>query len=143
MAATGKGNFGIQIIKFAMSSAQILAGGTKINILPAPGTGLAYHCHKAVLNRVFNTIAYVGNGSLLFLNDSLSVVAGNAMLSITSPFTFSSTTRITGATYATPGVGSNTVIENDGLSIAISATVPTLGDGTVNGFLYYSIIQVS
>jgi hypothetical protein len=127
-----------------ITSAQLLAlKTTPLQLVPAPGAGLAIIVHSISLKINFGTVAYTLNaGTLkLFLGTTANAVALTGDLS--ALLTQTSSKENLGVPALATGVQTVANTENQGLFLGNDGAANyTLGDGTLDIVLQYQIVQM-
>lgn len=127
-----------------LTSAELLAlNTTKIEIIPAPGSGRYVVCQEAVLKCNFVTTAYVGSATIFLQPSSLGISnSSSQLISQTSALTYTTNRTLVMRPAATVITGGTTqIVDNDGVSAALNSAVTT-GNGTVDLYVSYYILNL-
>lgn len=123
--------------KVTLSSAQILAlNTTPIQLVAAPGAGKAINVISVSVRNNFGTTAYSSIGGL----EVISASGSQEQAQVISAFLNSAS-----STFSRMQLFSHQnvqIVENDALNITVGVSDPTLGDGTVDVYVTYEIINL-
>jgi hypothetical protein len=124
----------VLIQKTSLSSAQILAlNTTPVQLLPAPGAGIAYMLMDCYARINYNTITYVSAGSMQVL------YAGAGIVMYTNNALIPSTVTRTGVfvPMAINGTATSQVLANTAINVQVNIGNPTNGNSTIDIYLTY------
>lgn len=125
-------------IKFTLTSAQILAlNTTPISLVGGYGSTTFLEAISCVIRLNYVTTTYTHIGNLLIMP---SVANFNGQLLSSNALTGTTTRIVKLIATAVPAVGVSNVETNQNLYIGASGANPTLGDGTLNGWLHYRAV---
>lgn len=127
-----------QSVSVAIGSAQILAGNTTpVQLIAAPGAGLAIIPISAVVKYTYITAAYATNTNQVIYLDTLSG-SDNALILIQTMLT--ETANKSAVRSANSAVDENSIIANKALMWAIETGNPTAGSGRLDITVIYTTI---
>ena len=127
-----------QSVSVAIGSAQILAGNTTpVQLIAAPGAGLAIIPISAVVKYTYITAAYATNTSQVIYLDTLSG-SDNALILIQTML--AETSNKSAVRSANSPVDENSIIANKALMWAIETGNPTAGSGRLDITVIYTTI---
>ena len=129
----------VRAVKVALSSAQILAlNTTPIQMIAAPGAGLAIQVIGAFIDILFNTAAYVANPNFNLITNTATIQQ------FTHPFVFTaSIATLRGLDHSLAvGAADTQIIANQALNAFTLIGDPTVGDSPANVYITYRIITI-
>lgn len=127
-----------QSVSVAIGSAQILAGNTTpVQLIAAPGAGLAIIPISVVVKYTYITAAYATNTSQVIYLDTLSG-SDNALILIQTML--AETSNKSAVRSANSPVDENSIIANKALMWAIETGNPTAGSGRLDITVIYTTI---
>ena len=127
-----------QSVSVAIGSAQILAGNTTpVQLIAAPGAGLAIIPISAVVKYTYITAAYATNTSQVIYLDTLNG-SDNALILIQTML--SQAANKSAVRSANSAVDENSIIANKALMWAIETGNPTAGSGRLEITVIYTTI---
>ena len=127
-----------QSVTVAIGSAQILAGNTTpVQLIAAPGAGLAIIPISAVVKYTYITAAYATNTSQVIYLDTLNG-SDNVLILIQTMLT--QTANKSAVRSANSAVDENSIIANKALMWAIETGNPTAGSGRLDITVIYTTI---
>jgi hypothetical protein len=130
----------IKTVKVSLSSAQILdSNTTPIELIAAPGAGLAIIPISVVVKYTYITAAYATNTSPSIFFDTLDIEDNN-FIDLGSMLT--QTANKSAIKIVQSANGENSVIANKALMWAIETGNPTAGDGTIDLYITYQVITL-
>jgi hypothetical protein len=128
-----------QSVSVAISSAQILAGNTTpVQLVAAPGAGLAIIPISAVVKYTYITAAYATNTSQVIYLDTLNS-SDNVLILIQTML--AQTANKSAVRSANSPVDENSIIANKALMWAIETGNPTAGSGRLDITVIYTTIN--
>ena len=127
-----------QSVSVAIGSAQILAGNTTpVQLIAAPGAGLAIIPISAVVKYTYITAAYATNTSQVIYFDTLN---GSDNVLILIQTMLSQAANKSAVRSANSAVDENSIIANKALMWAIETGNPTAGSGRLDITVIYTTI---
>lgn len=136
----------IKSVKNSFTSAQILSMNTSpVQIVAAPGANKSLFFISGFTRFNFVTTAYSSAGQIQIQNGSLPVNVANCQTAISIVgFVQSTATRIVKWQGSGTGIGTNIsqIVANDNLVCSINTANPTLGDGTIDSWIMYGIMDM-
>jgi hypothetical protein len=127
-----------QSVSVAIGSAQILAGNTTpVQLIAAPGAGLAIIPISAVVKYTYITAAYATNTSQVIYLDTLN---GSDNVLILIQTMLAQTANKSAVRSANSAVDENSIIANKALMWAIETGNPTAGSGRLDITVIYTTI---
>jgi hypothetical protein len=127
-----------QSVTVAIGSAQILAGNTTpVQLIAAPGAGLAIIPISAVVKYTYITAAYATNTSQVIYLDTLN---GSDNVLILIQTMLAQTANKSAVRSANSAVDENSIIANKALMWAIETGNPTAGSGRLDITVIYTTI---
>lgn len=133
----------VKVARVTLSSAQVLAiKTTGVNVVPAPGTGLAISPVLWTINYTFNTTPYTDGGGSLGLFWGTGGVGVGATIT-TAGFWDQSVSRYAQANAFSRGAVSDSQVANKPATVQQTTANPTGGDGTVTVTVAYMVVPVS
>jgi hypothetical protein len=127
-----------QSVTVAIGSAQILAGNTTpVQLVAAPGAGLAIIPISAVVKYTYITAAYATNTSQVIYLDTLN---GSDNVLILIQTMLAQTANKSAVRSANSAVDENSIIANKALMWAIETGNPTAGSGRLDITVIYTTI---
>jgi hypothetical protein len=139
--ASNNSTGGILTKKVSLTNAELLALDiTPIELIPAPGVGKVIICLSGFVKYNYGSTVFDNNMSCLIKNPSLPVNVLNSQLVIQVP---TNTTAVDGIFIPNaPSNGSkDAIVENGGIEV-ISNTALLNGDGTLDIYLQYMILDI-
>lgn len=127
-----------QITTTAISSAQILSGNTTpVQLVAAPGAGLAIIPISAIAKYSYATAAYATNTTQVIYLDTLNI-SDNKLIDL--PLMLAETANKSAVRSASSNVDEDSIISNKALMWAIEDGDPTAGGGTLTITVIYTTI---
>jgi hypothetical protein len=122
-----------------LTSAQILASNTNpITIVPAPGPGNIIVPIEATMTLNFNTTAYTSAGSpSIYYAENLTTMITGSSFSLTG-----TVSSIQGGRALTAGPWPLSTTTNNSVVFFTPTSNPTVGDGTVDIDIWFTIVKV-
>jgi hypothetical protein len=137
-ASMSSGLGSTQSVSVAIGSAQILAGNTTpVQLVAAPGAGLAIIPISAVVKYTYITAAYATNTSQVIYLDTLN---GSDNVLILIQTMLAQTANKSAVRSANSAVDENSIIANKALMWAIETGNPTAGSGRLDITVIYTTI---
>jgi hypothetical protein len=137
-ASMSSGLGSTQSVSVAIGSAQILAGNTTpVQLIAAPGAGLAIIPISAVVKYTYITAAYATNTSQVIYLDTLN---GSDNVLILIQTMLAQTANKSAVRSANSAVDENSIIANKALMWAIETGNPTAGSGRLDITVIYTTI---
>ena len=137
-ASMSSGLGSTQSVTVAIGSAQILAGNTTpVQLIAAPGAGLAIIPISAVVKYTYITAAYATNTSQVIYLDTLN---GSDNVLILIQTMLAQTANKSAVRSANSAVDENSIIANKALMWAIETGNPTAGSGRLDITVIYTTI---
>lgn len=130
------GSRGIQCLSGSLSSAQILnMGVTPVEVLAAPGPGFMITVHSLAVNYIYGGTPYANGGNIFLVTGSVPASENITSLAGVNANNYMITVPYTAAVLTSTAINSPLVIGNAGGNY-------TAGNGTINYFIWYSILAI-